>query len=347
MIYIQQARCISPQETFLNVDLSVLHAAHNNQLVVIEPAYPGVSPGILRRMGKAGRIGMGTAMDILQQTAAPDGIVIGTANGGMEESVRFIRQIVEYNEDMLAPGNFVQSTANATAAQLAMLTKNTGYNITHVHRALAFENSLLDVIMLLKEDPLKRYLTGGVDEIASYNFQIESAAGWYKKEEIANGSLYQSGTIGSIAGEGAAMFMLTGSAEHAIAVLHVVTTVHAADLTIVSAAFQSFLEEHFSNDPVDLLLSGENGDSRYDALFATCEQMLPQNAAIARFKHMCGEYPTASAFALWLACQAGEKMFPPHIMKREGNKKAFRNILIMNSHHGTQHSFMRVSLPLP
>src|SRR5476651_571210 len=204
MFFIHQTSCISPQETFSDVKVDLLHPSVDHKLLVIEPAYAGVAVGALRRMGKASRIGMGTAMQLLQNGPTPDGLIIGTANGGMEESIRFLKQIIEYNEDMLAPGSFVQSTANAIASQLGMLTKNNGYNITHVHKGLAFENAVIDTGMLLTENPLNTYLLGGVDEIASYNYNIELAAGWYKKENPGNQNLYSTNSPGSIAGEGAA-----------------------------------------------------------------------------------------------------------------------------------------------
>lgn len=343
MLYIQQTRCISPQQSFGDADLATLRASAGRQLLVMEPNYPGVSPGALRRMGKAGRIGMGTAMSILENGATANGIIIGTANGGMEESIRFIKQIVEYNEDMLAPGSFVQSTANATAAQLAMLKKNHGYNITHVHRALAFENSLVDAGMLLKENPGNAYLVGGVDEIASYNFRIECAAGWYKDDNISNADLYNTDTPGSIAGEGAAMFLVSDQKENAIARLVALTTIHSKDIAVIHDRLKHFIQQSVpAGEKIDLFLSGENGDNRYTPLFTSLETLIDEEIAIARFKHICGEYPTASAFALWLACNPA--LIPAHAIKRAGVRKEYKRILIANSHHGNQHSFMLVEV---
>ena len=99
---------------------------------------------ILRRMGKAVRIGVGAALPLLDGSSNPDGILIGSANGGMEDCIKFLNQVMEYDEGRLTPTNFVQSTPNAIAAQIGLATLNKGYNITHVHRGLAFENALLD-----------------------------------------------------------------------------------------------------------------------------------------------------------------------------------------------------------
>src|SRR5947199_9689893 len=122
-------------------------------LYIKEPEYPGIPPGVKRRMGKSVRMAVGAALPVLEKFPKPDGIIIATANGGMEDCIKFLNQIIEFNEGLLTPGSFVQSTSNAAAAQIALLTKNHHYNITHVHRGLAFESALMDIMMSLKEVP--------------------------------------------------------------------------------------------------------------------------------------------------------------------------------------------------
>jgi len=346
MFYIHQAICISPQDTFSGSVPALLHDAVDNKLTVIEPTYAGVSPGILRRFGKAARIGIGAAMPLIQAGITPDGLIIGTANGGMEESIRFLKQIVEYNEDMLAPGSFVQSTANATASQLGMVTKNNSYNITHVHKAHAFENAVIDTAMMLNEHPGNTYLLGGVDEIGTYNYNIEFGAGWYKKENISATQLYTSGTPGSIAGEGAAMFLVNDQKEKCIAALGGLAVVHSNDPEQVKERMKVLLETNLpAGEKIDLFITGENGDNRYAEFFSACESLLDDSITVVRYKHMCGEYPTASAFAAWLACYLlSEQTIPVHMIKKKGLTGPLKNILIYNFYQGIQHSFMLISL---
>jgi hypothetical protein len=144
MLYIHQHTCISPQQTFSHIDIDTLNECVENKLKAKEPAYDGIPPGILRRMGKAVRMGVGAAIPIIKNNPSINGIIIGTANGGMEDCIKFLNQIIDYEEGMLTPGNFVQSTPNAIAAQLGLMSKNKSYNITHVHRGLAFEDALID-----------------------------------------------------------------------------------------------------------------------------------------------------------------------------------------------------------
>ncbi|KAA5536826.1 beta-ketoacyl synthase chain length factor [Taibaiella lutea] len=343
MFYIYQHSCISPQQTFQDIDLNILNDAEEGKLKVVETRYEGIAPALLRRMGKAVRIGVGAGLPLVKEN--PDGIIIGTANGGMEDCIKFLDQIVEYNEGMLTPGNFVQSTNNAVAGQLGMMSRNTGYNTTHVHRAAAFENAIMDVDMLLKENPSNRYLLGAVDEISSANYNIEILDGSYKKEPVSNKALYDSATAGSIAGEGAVMFLAGISPQNAVARLDATQFFQAADINIVIDRLRHFLERHLQpGENIDVLLSGENGDIRLQPFYDAVENELPQHISVARFKHMSGEYPTAVAFACWLSAYIlQQQSIPQHAIKKNASSETVKKILIYNNYKGLQHSFILMS----
>src|ERR1043165_2358814 len=180
MFYIHQSSCISHQPTFNEVDLENLRPSETNLVHAIEPKYVNVPLGVLRRMGRALRMGVGTGMKLLSENKV-DGILVGTANGGIEDSIMFLNQINDYQEGRLTATSFVQSTYNAIAGMMGMITVNHGYNATHVHRGQAFENVMLDAAMLLREHPGNSYLIGGVDEISIKNHRLVSLAGWYRQ----------------------------------------------------------------------------------------------------------------------------------------------------------------------
>jgi len=299
----------------------------------------------LRRMGKATRIAIGAAMPVIAKANNVDGIVIGTANGGMEDSIIFLKQLVDFDEGMLAPGNFVQSTANATAAQLSLASQNRNYNITHVHRGLAFETAMLDVIMQLKEHAENNYLLGSVDEISTYNYKLDYLDGWYKTEAVSTGNLYTLNTPGSIAGEGAVMFLANNNSDGAEAYVKDVHILHTKNIDAIKTALQNFLEKNnITAKEIDLFISGENGDINLLSYYEAVESLLDKNTDIARYKHACGEYPTASSFALWLACKVLNGLsLPGHMVKKNGITSGYKNILIYNCHKGLQHSFMLVT----
>ncbi|MCX6273581.1 MAG: beta-ketoacyl synthase chain length factor [Bacteroidetes bacterium] len=337
-MFIHQSSCISPQSTFGNIDLDTLIAPENNILKVVEPKYENIPLNILRRMGKAVRIGVGAALPLIEKANKLDGIIIGSANGGMEDCVKFLNQIIEYDEGRLTPTNFVQSTPNAIAAQIGLTTANKGYNITHVHRGLAFENALLDAMMMLKENNDATYLLGGVDEVSSYNYNLERLGGWYKKEKITGVDLYNSQTNGSIAGEGSAMFVVNNESAGSFLEVKAIKMLHTNDSAEVAAQLNHFNDV---NGPHNAWLSGENGDVRVQPFYQACENNLTGDMAILHFKHFTGEHPSTTALALWLANRFFEtKKIPSHFFKSTPAEKPIGSILLYNSGKGEQHSFL-------
>ena len=345
MLYIHQSTCISPQQNFLDIDIDTLHEPIENKLKVIEPTYEDIPPGILRRMAKAVRIGVGAALPIIKKFSRIDGFIIGTSNAGMEDCIKFLNQIIQYEEGVLTPSNFVQSTPNALAGQLGLLTKNKGYNITHVHRGLAFENAIVDAMMMIYDHPENNYLLSAVDETSAYNYNIDRLSGWYKKEIVTCEQFYQTNSTGSISGESAVAFLVSGEKVNATAQLSATHSLHTEDVILIEEQLQQFLKKYLpAGEKIDLLLSGENGDNRLLKYYTAVENILDDKITIARFKHMAGEYATASAFAVWLSCQILQTQYIPlHMLKKSTSQSNIKNILIYNNYKGSQHSFILIA----
>jgi hypothetical protein len=241
----------------------------------------------------------------------------------------------------------VQSTTNAIAAQIGLLSANTSYNTTHVHRGLAFENALIDAAMLLQEHAGAQYLVGGVDEISAYNYNIDLLNGWFKKEPVTADTLYTVDSPGSIAGEGAALFLVNNEAQGASAAVAAVHLFQTTDNALVQEQLSSFLQKHLpQNEAVDLFLSGENGDNRLTGYYTGAEKILPAGIPVARYKHMMGEYATCTAAALWLANRLLQtQSVPAHMLKYDLPPAGIKRILLYNCFKGMQHSFILVQLP--
>lgn len=341
LMYIHQYNIISPQGGQSISEIETPELSVEGKMFAKEPKMEGVPPAMLRRMSKAVRMGIGTGLPLLKNHNI-EGIILGTANGGMEDCIKFLNQIVEYNEGLLTPGNFVQSTPNAIAGQLSMISKNHGYNATHVHKGLSFENALIDAGMIIDENPGKNYLVGGVDEISTYNFNIDLLAGWYNQQK-SNENLYQTGGMGTIAGEGAAMFLVNDNMEGACSKLESIEIFHTQQVEKVVERFRDFLRSHDQNNKDYIFLSGENGDGRHLPFYEVCENELRRNTSIIRFKHLSGEYPTATAFGLWLACNLiSKKSLPEHLFKTALIKSESQNIILYNQYQGEQHCFMLI-----
>jgi hypothetical protein len=345
MPYFHQSICISPQVTFPEPDLTQMRVSENNLLNVVEPDYPGIPPGVKRRMGKSVRMAVGAALPLLGKYPQPDGMIIATANGGMEDCIKFLNQIIEYNEGLLTPASFVQSTSNAAAAQIALVTKNHNYNITHVHRGLAFENALMDTVMSLKEYPDTAFLLGCTDEISAYNYNIDGLAGAFRKEPVSNRDLFTTSAAGTIPGEGSFMVWMNNQKEDATASLDAVRTIHSEDPVGVLNVLNKFLSENLpAGEMPDLLITGENGDDRLMKYYDAVESSFPDSVAVARFKHLCGEYCTASSFACWLSFQIlKDGRIPSLLLKKNATEKPVKRILIYNNYRGAQHAFILIS----
>ncbi len=345
MLYIHQTHCIQPQQNPLQANIELINEPVDNKLLAFEPSYEQIPPGILRRMSKAIRMGVGAALPLISQPVPVNGIIIGTANAGMDDCVKFLNQIVQYEEGQLTPGSFVQSTGNVIAGQLGLISKNKGYNITHMHLGLAFENALIDAIMQLNTNPSNSYLVGGVDDLSLFNYNIEKLSGDYKEEAISNKDLYNVDSPGCIAGEGAAMFIVNTIKEYAVAKIMAIHTLHSTDVEFVKQQLKIFLQNNVQEGTeIDLFLSGENGDNRTTAYYTACETLLNYNATIVRYKHMIGDYATASAIGLWYACKILQtQQIPAQMIKHNLTKTVHRNILMYNNFEGLQHSFILVS----
>jgi hypothetical protein len=70
---------------------------------------------------------------------------------------------------------------------------------------------------------------------------------------------------------------------------------------------------------------------------------MPEGCTIARFKHMTGDFTTATGPALWLACQVLQQQHIPAHMLKTGPSNGYKHILLYNNYKGYQHSFILVS----
>jgi hypothetical protein len=341
-MFVKAAKAISPQYTlddrFLNGELvdevSPVYRA-------IEPDYSSLIPtGLLRRMGKAVRIGIGAGLPLLQAAGRVDGIM-GTANGGLEDCVKFLNQIVEYEEGVLTPTNFVQSTPNAVAGQLALMTENTGYNSTHVNGSLSFENSLIDAAMLLEEKQQATLLVGAIEEFSQYNYTIDKHAGRYREIPVSNSQLIKTLKPGSICGEGSSMFIVSNDATDAqIEIIDVAQVTSQEEEEVEATLIDFLIRNQISADEVRTVALGRNGDARTDHFYIAISKRLTSIESTICFKEYCGEYRTAAAFGLYALFQLSKHP----LLDWNGNQLQFvgNYALVYNQFDGIRHGFILV-----
>jgi 3-oxoacyl-[acyl-carrier-protein] synthase II len=350
--YIRSSACISPQKTFGKVAFLTEAVQYNEtRLRAIEPDYSTfINPKLIRRMSHIIKMGVAAARECLQKghTDMPGAIITGTAYGCLADTVSFLTNLIELNEELLPPTAFIQSTHNTVAAQIALMLQCQQYNNTFVHKGISFESALLDAVMLLKENEADNILVGGTDEMTDTSFTILRRLGLYKRQLVSNLSLFETSSKGTIGGEGSVFFLLTDkpSADNLAELSGIQTFYRPIDDAEIEQKIITFLARHaLQIDDIDLVITGKNGDLKNDAIYHRLNHSLFNNTAtLVNYKHLCGEYPTSTAFALWLASNIIKKQEVPAVVKEREINNAFpKRVLIYNHYLSIYHSLMLVS----
>ena len=340
-MYIHRAACISPQKTYPEVDLAEVVVPVNGFLSAIDPGHGRIDRNAARRMSRPVRMGMTLAMEMVAPGDHIDGLIFATASAGNAAAMQFLKQISAYDEGLLTPGDFVQSSPHALAGQIASVLHTNCYTNTHVHGGSSFEHALTDAMLLLQEKPGAELLVGAMDEFSDYNHRIHIKAGWYDDRDSKNSN--RPNGESAVGGEGCALFHINDRREAAVARIRSVLTFHSNDARYVAARADAWLHEILGPDagPV-ALLSGVTGDEVTRPVYDAVAGVIPQGSSIHRYKHLCGEYPTAGAFALWLATlKGGPAAWPSHMLEREG-VLFNRPILLHHAYKGLHQSLVLV-----
>lgn len=323
-VYILSADVVSPQASFKQM----LEAPVNysgDQLRCVEPDYTQyVDAKLIRRMSRIIKMGVAAASEALAHAnlPSPDAIITGTAYGCLADTDQFLTRLVEFKETLLSPTAFIQSTHNTVAAQIALMLKCHHYNNTYVHKGSSFEAALTDAISLLEEGDAQNVLVGAADEITEKSHAILKRFGLYKQDGDSL-QLTQSNSKGTMAGDGAAFFVVSKEPDNALAQLAGFANYYKTDKP-ANILIEDFLQEKgVALADIDLVIAGNNGDLTEDQHYRGLEQLI-DNDRLTTFKQYCGEYPTASAFALWMAT---------HIIKQGSfNNKPVKQLLVYNNY---------------
>ena len=136
------------------VDLSVANIQQGKmqQVVSVEHIAPEeitalVSAAEARRMTVQTRQLVAVARKALRLAGIemPDAILCATQWGCMQQSMRFLLDMLQTNEQELKPTPFIQSTHNTIASMIAIQTGNHGYNITYAQGGESYASAVQDV----------------------------------------------------------------------------------------------------------------------------------------------------------------------------------------------------------
>ncbi len=347
--YINGIGVISPQRTFdPTMFLNDVVSYEKNMLKCITPDFKEyINPAQLRRLSRFLRIGLSSAVLCTRNAGdiEVDGIVTATGYGFLDETAKFLNEILQLNERQLTPTFFMQSTYNALAGLVALTLKCKGYNNTYVTKGFAFETALYDVMMQLQNNREKNFLVGSFDEAEQGQYNINSRVGHYKKEMIDSLTLFDhASTRGTLQGEGCAFFSVSGNrGAHAWCTLKDVRMIFNPSTTSFMREVHEFLSENsITSSDIDVWISGASGDQHCDALLTQAGDTILKHIPELRFKHLVGEYCTAAAFAVWLGASIIQKqVIPPSVQFGDRNMPAsVRRVLIVNQYMGRNYSMI-------
>jgi 3-oxoacyl-(acyl-carrier-protein) synthase len=348
--YISATGIISPQPTFNAAGFpSVIHEAVTNRLTCIEPDYRGlINPIQLRRMPRILKMGLAASRLCLNKTGniQPDAIIIGTGLGCLESLEKFLLEVLNTREHVTSVLPFINATHNAVAAQVAMMLKNHGYNMTYCHRAFSFESALIDALMHINEQRSGNLLVGGIDECTDDLMYLYSHLKYWKSP-VNNLRLFENASKGTISGEGAAFFMISAQpSEICLEGVHTFLTPHGAKTDAIIPEIDWFLKNSsIGRDQIDVVLAGLNGDADQDNNYRILQNdYFNRKSGWAVFKHLCGEYYTASSFALWLGTLIlREQSIPAVTQLSPPANKTLKYLLIYNHVQNHEHALILLS----
>jgi len=349
MTFINGIGLISPQNT-LDQDSFLLNIVEqtSDYLKCVEPAYKSyLDPLLARRMSRLIKMGIVSAKFCLTDAdcSMPDAIITGTGLGSVEDTEKILGEMTK-EEKFLNPTPFIQSTYNTISSQIAINLKCHGYNSTYVHRSFSFESGIQDALLQLKEGTATNVLVGGIDEMTLNHLLITRKLGLWKMNPVHNLSIRQTMTTGALAGEGSGFFLFSSfmGKRYYATVSGVETLYKPQTLDELDEKTTTFLFRHdLKKEDIDIVISGTAGDINWDFLYDNYTSKVFPGKQVSWFKHLSGEYHTASAFALWLAANMLKHQVYPEIIRfNDIPPSRIQNILIYNHFRGVNHSLILV-----
>lgn len=345
-VYINSASCISVQDTLNENILQNLTSQNSSNIVkAIEPNYKEfIPPAMIRRMSKTVKMSSVASHYALKEAGIeqPDAIIVGTGMGCSQDSEKFLKNVIDNHEEFLTPTFFIQSTHNTVAGQIALGLQCHAYNFTYVNTSSSLEFSLLDAQLQINDGEAENVLVGSTDEQTDRTMELYCLNNKIKKETDLPANHLNSNTNGVIWGEGASFFVVgKDKTESSYARLKNIQISNKVDLIEVQDFIQNFLtQNNLSNHDIDAVILGFSGDADSDMYYAKAMNLFPDSSQLY-YKHLSGEFNTASGFSIFMACHIlKEQQIPEIMMINEEKKENVKNVLLYNHLGGDDHSLV-------
>jgi len=339
-IYINGIGLISPQETRDNAQfLEQTIPLTNSYFPIAEPPYKEyIHPRELRRMSKVIRNGIVSGKIALANAdlKMPDAILTGTGLGCVVDTEKFLLKMIENKEELLTPTSFIQSTHNTLGGAIAIGLGCHQYNMTYVHRGFSFETALLDAQLMMENNEINNCLLGGFDEMTDLHSKLLRTTNLFK----SNG--------GAIPGQASGFFVLENEKkENSYAELLALEMIYrpANPAEKIKSVINDLLIKYGIDSEKLVVMMGYNGFDEETKVYNQIKGDLFSQNVITHFKHLCGEFYTASAFALWIASQMIKKQQIPDTILFSGHNPNpnIEYVLIYNQFQQKEHSLILLS----
>jgi len=345
-VYINSVCAITAQKTFDNATfLEDIIEYNDNVINVVNPVYKDfIPPAAARRMAKGIKMGVVASKLAIHEAGLEniDAIITGTGMGCVRDSEKFVSAIIDNDEQYLTPTSFIQSTHNTVGGQIALELGCKGYNFTYVHSGVSFESALLDAKMQLELNEANTVLVGGVDELGEHTVVIHRLVKHIKQETVSQNTVLESKTEGCVFSEGAGFFVLANEKQKSTyAELIALKTYNTLDQDTINTEVLGFLKENnLEVKDIDVVILGNNGDINFDGFYNNLTKDIFKETQQVFYKHLCGEYNTASSFGFWLGARIIKSQSIPNVVKLNTIQSSqFKTILLYNQYRGKNHSF--------
>lgn len=345
-VYINSASCISVQDTLNENILQNLTVKNSSNIIkAIEPNYKEfIPPAMIRRMSKTVKMSSVASHYALKEAGIeqPDAIIVGTGMGCSQDSEKFLKNVIDNHEEFLTPTFFIQSTHNTVAGQIALGLQCHAYNFTYVNTSSSLEFSLLDAQLQINDGEAENVLVGSTDEQTDRTMELYCLNNTIKKEADLPADYLHSTTNGVIWGEGASFFVIgKDKTENSYARLKNIDISNKVELNEVKDFIQNFLvQNNLSTHDIDAVILGFSGDAKSDRHYTQAMDLFPDSAQLY-YKHLSGDFNTASGFSTFMACHILKEQQIPEVMMINAEKKeSIKNILLYNHLAGHDHSLV-------
>ncbi|AZA81036.1 3-oxoacyl-ACP synthase [Chryseobacterium lactis] len=345
-VYINSASCISAQDTLNENILQNLKPENSSRMLkAIDPNYKEfIPPAMIRRMSKTVKMSAVASHYALQEAgiSKPDAIIVGTGMGCSQDSEKFLKNVIDNEEEFLTPTFFIQSTHNTVAGQIALGLQCHAYNFTYVNTSSSLEFSFLDAQLQINDGEAENVLAGSTDEQTARTMELYCLNNTIKKETDLPVDYLTSTTDGVIWGEGASFFVLgKDKTAGSYAKLKNIQISNRVDINEVIIFIQDYLTKNdLSAQDIDAVILGFSGDAKSDVYYTKAMEIFPDSAALY-YKHLSGEFNTASGFSTFMACHIlKEQQIPEVMMINDVKKEEIKTVLLYNHLAGSDHSLV-------